>query len=384
MATDLASLAPAARFAPDACPRLVLKIGSSLLVRDDGTVRRDWLAGLLGDVAQRVRAGQQVIIVSSGAVALGARRLGMARGGRGTLEDSQAAAAVGQIELAQTYAELLRGLGLGAAQLLLTLEDLENRRRYLNITDTIDRLLAAQVVPVINENDTVVTAEIRFGDNDRLAARVAQACEAGGVILLSDVDGLLTADPRSNADARLIPVVEAVTPEVEALAGAARAMGMGSGGMVSKLEAAKIATGGATDMAIINGTVDAPLARFAQQGIGTVFLARRDAPSPRKRWLAGRIRVDGTLTVDAGALAALKDGASLLPVGVVRVEGDFARGDVVDIRGEDGRVAARGLVRYDASDARRICRRKTADIAGILGYAPRSAMVHMDDMVLKR
>ncbi len=369
-----------ARFAPVQCARLVVKIGSALLVNADGTVRRAWLAALVAELAARHQAGQQIIVVTSGAIALGARRLKFDKGGRASLEDAQAAAAVGQIELAHVWAELFAAHQLQAAQVLLTVDDLEDRRRYLNVSATLARLLDVGAVPVINENDTVATTEIRFGDNDRLAARVAQAVLAQGVILLSDIDGLFTANPKQHATATLIALVETVTPAIEAMAGAADQMG--SGGMVSKLQAARIATSGGCHLAIINGTVDQPLARFAGTGLGTVFPAAVDPPTARKRWLAGRVLVAGHLTVDAGAAAALAGGKSLLAAGVCSVTGAFARGDVVEVRTTAGAVVARGLVGYDATDARLILGRKTSELEAILGHAPRTTMIHRDDMVI--
>jgi glutamate 5-kinase len=271
--------------------------------------------------------------------------------------------------------------GRQAAQVLLTLDDLEHRRRYLNVSATIERLLDAGAIPVLNENDTVATEEIRFGDNDRLAARVGQAALARGVILLSDIDGLYTANPREDPTAQLVPLVETLTPEIEAMAGGTGASGMGSGGMVSKLQAARIATQGGCHMAIINGTVERPLARFVNSGLGTVFLADDEPQAARKTWLAGRMRAEGQIVIDAGAARALKDGASLLAAGVRGVDGAFDRGDVVDVR-LDGAVVARGLSSYSADEARRIMGLKTADIEAVLGYAPRAAMIHRDNLVV--
>jgi len=371
---------PADRFGPAACPRLVVKIGSALLVDPAGEVRREWLAGVAADVAARVREGQRVAIVSSGAIALGARRLGLPRGGRASLEDAQAAAAVGQIALAQAWAELLGAEGLAAAQMLLTLDDLEDRRRYLNASATLGRLLALGTVPVINENDSVATEEIRFGDNDRLAARVAQAAGAGGVILLSDVDGLYTANPARDPAARLVPEVRRVDAAVRAMADGGSASGMGSGGMASKLQAAEIAAAGGAHLAVASGRRDRPLAAYAADGRGTVFVA--EGPTrPRKAWLAGRFTARGTIAVDAGAAQALRQGGSLLAAGATRVEGGFARGDVVEIVGEGGAIA-RGLSQYDATDAHRIMGARRDAQAALLGYAPRAALVHRDHLVL--
>ncbi len=370
----------AALFSPEKCRRLVVKIGSSLLVNADGTVRRAWLAGLVANLGARRAAGQDIIVVSSGAIALGARRLALPKGGRASLEDAQAAAAVGQIELSSVWADLFATQQLQAAQILLTLDDLENRRRYLNVSATIGRLLEAGAVPVINENDTVATTEIRFGDNDRLAARVGQAVQAQAVILLSDIDGLFTANPKKDAGAALIPVVHKLTADIEAMAGSADIMG--SGGMVSKLQAAKIAASGGAHLAIINGVIDAPLTRFQTSGIGTIFPAAEDAPTARKRWLAGRLGVAGQVTIDDGAARALQNGKSLLSAGVTGISGDFTRGDVVDITGPSGALIARGLIGYDWVDAQRIIGKKSAEMEKILGHAPRATMIHRDDMVM--
>jgi glutamate 5-kinase len=361
-------------------PRLIVKVGSSLLVDAGGAVRREWLAGLVADIADRIANGQQVAIVSSGAIALGARRMGLAKGGRGTLEDAQAAAAVGQIALAGCWAELLGGHGLTAAQILVTLDDLEDRQRYLNASATLDRLMSLGVVPVINENDSVATEEIRFGDNDRLAARIAQAAGAGQVVLLSDVDGLYTADPSRDANAARIARVERIDPRIEGFATAGSQSGMGSGGMASKIAAAKIATSSGVDLVIVSGHEPHPLARVAE-GAGTLFVADKRARS-RKAWLAGRLTVKGEIEIDGGAASALAKGASLLPAGARSVTGKFARGDVVDIIGPLGMAIARGLSEYDSDEAIKIAGLKTADIEGVLGHTPRAAMVHRDHMVL--
>jgi len=365
-------------------PRLVLKVGSALLVGAAG-VRREWLAGLVAEIASARARGQQVIVVSSGAIALGAARLGLDKGGRGSLADAQAAAAVGQIALSGLWAELLGDHGLTAAQMLLTLEDLEDRRRYLNVTATLGRLLDAGAVPVINENDSVATQEIRFGDNDRLAARVAQAAQASAVVLLSDIDGLYDRHPRE-PDAALVPVVRGVTRQVHAMASVASNSGMGSGGMVSKLQAAEIAELAGIALVIGNGQHDRPLARIAGgqggEGIGTLFLPRGRAGA-RKAWLGGRLRLKGMLLVDAGAAAALGRGSSLLAKGISGVEGVFERGDPVGIAGPDGHVLAHGLSEYDAAECAALCGLHTSEQAAVLGYAPRSAVVHRDQLVLK-
>ena len=368
------------RFAPQACPRLVVKVGSSLLVDGDGGVRRDWLESVVADVAVRRTAGQQVIIVSSGAIALGARRLGLDKGGRASLEDAQAAAAVGQVALSAVWEALLSAAGLTMAQVLLTLGDLEDRRRYLNVAATTDRLLALGAVPVLNENDTVATTEIRFGDNDRLAARAGQASGASAVILLSDIDGLYTANPARDPTARMVALVEKITPEIAAMATGDSASGLGSGGMAAKLAAARIAVAAGIHLAIADGRVPNPLARFAATGHGTVFVAG-EGTRAKKAWLAGRLTVAGTLTIDAGAAAALARGKSLLAAGVTAVAGNFARGDVLAIAGVQG-VIAHGLAAYDADDAAAIKGLRGEAQGAVLGYAPRAAMVHADHLVL--
>lgn len=369
-----------ARFGPAACARLVVKIGSSLLVAGDGSVRRDWLGSVLDDIAARRAAGQQVVIVSSGAIALGAKRLGLAKGGRASLEDAQAAAATGQIALSQIYAELLSARGIVAAQILLTLGDLEDRRRFLNVAATLDRLLSLGVVPVLNENDSVATAEIRFGDNDRLAARAGQAAGAAGVILLSDIDGLYTANPATDPSAQLIATVEKLDARIEAMADGTSGSGLGSGGMTAKVQAARIANAAGVHLAIIDGRVAAPLQAFAATGHGTVFVAG-DGARGKKAWLAGRLTTKGRLHIDAGAVAALTRGSSLLAAGVTQVEGRFERGDPIEIVGPSGTVVARGLAGYDAADAAKIAGARNEAQAAILGYAPRGALVHRNHLV---
>ncbi len=366
-------------FAPASCPLLVVKVGSSLLVETGGNVNRAWLETLVADIAVRHKSGQRVIIVTSGAIALGARRLGFDKGGRASLADAQAAASVGQIILSGLWAELLETQVHTAAQMLVTLDDLEDRRRYLNIAATLDRLLGAGAVPVINENDSVATEEIRFGDNDRLAARVGQAAGASGIILLSDVDGLFDRDPRLPG-AQIVAQVEAVDDNIMAMVSAGSSSGMGSGGMASKLEAAKIAGIAGIDLAIISGLRDHPLAVFDSGGPGTHFIAA-DGQNARKSWLGGRLTAKGRILIDDGARAALQNGASLLPAGAASVEGDFVRGDVVEIFAS-GKLVARGLAEYDAADAFKICGCKSGDLAAILGTVPRNVLVHRDQMVL--
>jgi glutamate 5-kinase len=364
-------------FPPASCPRLIVKIGSALLVDPDGGVRRAWLEGVATDIAERCAAGQQVAVVSSGAIALGARRLGLARGGRASLEDAQAAAAVGQIALSQVWAEMLAAKGLTAAQMLVTLDDLEDRRRYLNAAATLDRLLGLGVVPVLNENDSVATAEIRFGDNDRLAARVSQAAGAQGVVLLSDVDGLYDRNP-ALPGAVHVSRVERIEPAIEAMADRGSASGMGSGGMVSKIAAARIANAAGAHLAIASGRIARPLSTTARH---TMFVAERSAPA-RKAWLAGGLTARGTVHIDAGAVAALRAGKSLLAAGATRIEGSFTRGDLVAVAGPDGAVLARGLVEYDAGEAALIMGKRSDALAAVLGYAPRGALVHRNHMAM--
>lgn len=365
-----------ALFPPSSCPRLIVKIGSALLVDGDGGVRRAWLEGMAADIAERAQAGQQIAVVSSGAIALGARLLKLPKGGRASLEDAQAAAATGQIALSSVWAEVLEAQGLTAAQMLVTLDDLEDRRRYLNASATLDRLLGLGVVPIINENDSVATAEIRFGDNDRLAARVAQAADADGVVLLSDIDGLYDRNP-AQPGAQHIPLVKAVDATVLAMADRGSASGMGSGGMVSKLEAARIAGGAGVALAIASGRIERPLSQAERH---TLFQPGKRTRA-HKAWLSGRLTARGAIHVDAGAVRALGEGKSLLAAGVTAVEGGFRRGDPVTIVGPGGAIA-RGLSEYDAEEAERLIGKRSEEHAAILGYAPRSALVHRDHLVM--
>ncbi|MEM6908668.1 MAG: glutamate 5-kinase [Pseudomonadota bacterium] len=358
--------------------RLVVKIGSALLV-DNGVPALHWLKTLAEDLVRLREGGSELIVVSSGAIALGAARLGLAKGGRANLADAQAAASVGQVALAQLWAETLSAHDLTAAQMLVTLGDLEDRRRYLNAAATLERLIEAGAVPVVNENDSVATEEIRFGDNDRLAARVAQAAGADAVLLLSDVDGLYTCDP-AHPEAELIPRVEGVTPEVIAMASERSASGLGSGGMKAKLQAARIAERAGIMLAIINGTAEHPISRAITADRGTVFLPVR-ADGARKAWLGGRLAPEGVLSVDAGCVKALGQGASLLAAGLTQVEGDFARGALVSLHGPKGERLGQGLVEYSAAECRSILGLKQADQEARLGYAPRAAVVHRDHMV---
>ncbi len=361
------------------CRRIVVKVGSSLLV-ESGAARSTWLASLVQDIAELRGRGPEIIVVSSGAIALGAARLGLSRGGRASLADAQAAASVGQIALAGLWSSSLNEHGITAAQLLLTLEDLEDRRRYLNASATLVRLLEAGAVPVVNENDSVATEEIRFGDNDRLAARVAQAAAADMVLLLSDVDGLYDRDPRE-AGAQLVDRVEGITPEVMAMASAESSSGLGSGGMVSKLQAAQIAERAGIALAIINGTCEHPVAQAMASGRGTLFLPQR-SDGARKAWLGGRLAAAGTLRVDEGCARALKGGASLLAPGIVGISGTFRRGDLVKIVTIRGEELAQGLAEYDAPEVQAIAGKRAEDQAERLGYSPRAAVVHRDHMVL--
>ncbi|HST93264.1 MAG TPA: glutamate 5-kinase [Microvirga sp.] len=360
--------------------RVVLKVGSSLLVdRARGRLNHAWLAALAEDIADLHARGADVLIVSSGAIAMGRTVLGLPPGSL-KLEESQAAAAVGQIALARTWSEVLAHHGITAGQILVTLADTEQRRRYLNARATTLKLLDMRAVPVVNENDTVATSEIRYGDNDRLAARVATMIGADLLVLFSDIDGLYTAPPASDPKAELIPVVERITPAIEAMAGGA-ASELSRGGMRTKVEAGKIATAGGTHMVIADGRAKNPLRRVAEGGRCTWFLTPSNPATARKTWIAGALEPRGTLYVDEGAARALRGGASLLPVGVRRIEGSFARGDAVTIR-DDQRVLGRGLVAYDADEAARIIGRPSREIETILGYPGRSEMVHRDDLAL--
>src|SRR6266849_5927456 len=363
--------------------RIVVKVGSSLLIdAAAGRVKQAWLASLIEDIAALHREKRDLLVVSSGAIALGRAVLRLAPGPL-KLEESQAAAAVGQIALARTWSEALGRHGIGAGQILVTLGDTEERRRYLNARSTIAKLLEWRAVPVINENDTVATNEIRYGDNDRLAARVATMASADLLVLLSDVDGLYDAPPAANAAAKLVPVVERITPAVEAMAGAAGSE-LSRGGMQTKIEAGKIATRGGTHMVIASGRVAHPLAAVAAGARCSWFLTPANPVAARKKWIAGSLEPKGVLVIDAGAVAALRSGKSLLPAGVIRIDGAFARGDAVVIRGPDGAEVGRGLVAYDAEDAGRIKGRSSADILSILGFAGRAEMVHRDDLVVGR
>jgi glutamate 5-kinase len=361
--------------------RIVVKVGSALLVDGaSGELRRAWLQSLCADVAELKGQGKQVILVSSGAIALGRRALKL-KSGALRLEESQAAAAAGQVRLAEAYADIFAGRNIVAAQILLTLGDTEERRRYLNARATLNTLLDLHAVPVINENDTVATAEIKFGDNDRLGARVASMMGADLLVLLSDVDGLYTADPRSDAGARHIPEVSAITDEIEAMA-TGSVSGLGRGGMASKLIAARIATAAGTDVIITKGESLNPLASIRDGARHTVFRASTTPAQARKRWIAGVLKPEGVLVIDDGAVKALSEGRSLLPAGIRQVDGRFERGDAVLVKDRDGREIARGLTAYNAADAERIAGKRTVEIEAILGYRGRDEMIHRDDLAL--
>ena len=361
--------------------RVVIKIGSALLVeQSSGRVSRAWLETLAADIAAMRARGQEVVIVSSGAIALGRRQLGLPRG-KLKLEESQAAAAVGQIRLAHAWKEVLEPYECAVAQILLTLGDTEERRRYLNARSTLNTLLKLGSIPVINENDTVATAEIRYGDNDRLAARVAQMASADCLVLLSDVDGLYTADPTRDPAARFIPEVSVITPQIESMAGGS-ASDVGSGGMATKVLAGKIALAAGCNMCITAGREPHPLRRIEAGGRCTWFVAKATPKTVRKQWIAGLLKPAGTLHVDEGAAKALRGGKSLLPAGVTKVEGRFDRGDAVLVKDAAGGELARGLSAYSSDDARRVQGRRSQDLEAILGYRGRDELIHRDDLVL--
>lgn len=361
--------------------RLVVKIGSALFIdQDTGALDEDWLRALCDDVAWLRESGREVVLVSSGALALGARELGIdAR--RARLEDNQAAAAAGQILLAHAYHEVLRSVGLTTAQVLLTLDDSESRRRYLNACRTLLTLLARGAVPVVNENDTVATQELRYGDNDRLAARVAQMVSADCMFLLSDVDGLYTCDPQRNDDAEHVPEVTGIDERVRAMAGGPGSA-HGSGGMHTKLDAARIATGAGCRVAITSGRVWRPLKALSEGARATWFLSTATPATARKQWIAGTLKPKGSVSVDAGAEQALASGRSLLPAGVTAVDGQFERGDAVSVLSRQDVEVARGLIGYSSDEARAIAGKRSESIASVLGYRGRDEMIHRDDLVL--
>ncbi|MGO8367547.1 glutamate 5-kinase [Rhizobium ruizarguesonis] len=360
--------------------RIVIKIGSALLVDRKAGLKKAWLDAMCADISSLKAKGIDVLVVSSGAIALGRSVLDLPSGAL-KLEESQAAAAVGQIALARAWSESLSRDEIVAGQILLTLGDTEERRRYLNARATINQLLKIGAVPIINENDTVATSEIRYGDNDRLAARVATMTGADLLILLSDIDGLYTAPPHLDANATFLETIAEITPEIEAMAGGA-ASELSRGGMRTKIDAGKIATASGCAMIIASGKTDNPLSAIENGARSSWFAPSGTPVTARKTWIAGQLQPAGELHVDDGAVAALGAGKSLLPAGVRSVSGLFSRGDTVAIIGPAGREIARGLVSYDADDARRIAGRKSAEIEAILGYAGRAAMVHRDDMVM--
>jgi glutamate 5-kinase len=360
---------------------IVVKIGSSLLVDSEtGMLRREWLKSLSADIAGLMREGKEVVLVSSGAIALGRRALKLKPGAL-RLEESQAAAAAGQVRLAGAWADTLKADGITAAQVLLILDDTVDRRRYLNARATLKTLLELGSVPVINENDTVATTEIRFGDNDQLAARVASMMEADCLVLLSDVDGFYTANPTLDDAAQHIPDVPAITAEIEAMAGGS-VSGLGRGGMTSKIIAAKIATSAGCEVVIAKGTTPHPIAAIRSGARSTRFSASTTPAAARKRWIAGVLIPQGVLIIDDGAVRALKSGSSLLPAGIRQIDGRFERGDAVQVCDSQGREIARGLAAYGAADAERIAGKRSLEIEAILGYRGRDEMIHRDDLTL--
>lgn len=362
--------------------RVVIKVGSALLVdQGSGRLNRAWLEALAQDLRRMRRRGQQIILVSSGAIALGRRQLGLPAGAL-PLEHKQAAAAVGQIRLAHAYKELLEDDHTAVAQVLLTLQDSEQRRRYLNARATLNALLELGAIPVINENDTVATAEIRYGDNDRLAARVAQMASADCLVLLSDVDGLYSADPNKDPAAEYFPEVRAITPRIEAMAGGS-ASDVGSGGMATKIAAARIAMDAGCHMCIATGHPLNPLKRVEAGARCTWFVPGATPVAARKQWISGSLKAAGRIQVDAGAATALRRGRSLLPAGVTGAEGTFERGDAVDVTDPEGRVLARGLAAYSRADVLRIMGRRSSQIEQLVGFRGRDEIIHRDDLVLR-
>ncbi|OBV10149.1 glutamate 5-kinase [Erythrobacter dokdonensis] len=362
------------------CPRLVIKLGSALLVHEDGELRHDWLRSVASEIAGARERGQEIIVVCSGAVALGAAMLGLPGGGRETLAHAQAAASVGQVFLIATWAQLLAEHGLVAGQMLLTLDDLEGRRRYLNASETLRELLARGAVPIINENDSIATSEIRFGDNDRLAARVAQAASAQGVLLLTDVEGLYDRDP-AHPEAEFLPEVRGVTEEIHQMASGKSSSGKGSGGMTSKLLAAEIAERTGIALAIIKGVDDLPIACAMAANRGTLFLPKRD-DNAWKSWIGGRLRFNGSIRVDQGCVEALQRGKSILAAGIIGVFGEFERGDVIKVEGPDGKMIAKGMIEYDWDECDAIKGLRSEEVAERLGHLPRACVIHRDHLVL--
>ncbi|PCI48894.1 MAG: glutamate 5-kinase [Alphaproteobacteria bacterium] len=365
----------------DGWARVIIKIGSALLIdRDSGQLCVDWLEGIARDVAFLRNRGYQVILVSSGAIGLGRRILKLPMSKK--LEENQAAAAVGQIELATAYRTILGQHNIPMAQILLTYGDTEERRRYLNARNTINRLLELNVVPVINENDTVATDEVRYGDNDRLAARVASMCEADCLFLLSDINGLYTADPKKKPDARLIGEVRQITASIEAMAGDPVSTGFGRGGMITKIAAAKIAVASGCNMVITNGTATSPIQRYFNGASGTWFHASGNPLAAKKKWIGASLDISGKLIIDDGAVEALKSGKSLLPAGIVRVEGTFERGDTIRITDMNDTIIGQGLIAYNAQDAVKLIGHRSHEIEQILGYSGRDEIIHRNDLVI--
>ncbi len=361
--------------------RIVIKVGSALLVESaSGSLNRAWLETLADDIAALRRRGQEVLLVSSGAIALGRQPLGLSDG-RLKLQEKQAAAAVGQIHLAHAWKEALERHPLTVAQILLTLGDTEERRRYLNARNTLGTLLKLGAVPVVNENDTVATTEIRYGDNDRLAARVAQMISADCLILLSDVDGLYTADPTKDSSARIIPEIRVITAQIEQMAGGS-ASAIGTGGMATKVAAAKIAVAAGCHMGVALGRPRHPLRRIEEGASCSWFYPSSTPATVRKQWIAGSLKPAGELRVDAGAAAALGRGKSLLPAGVMQIAGEFERGDALVVRDEQGREIARGLSAYSSADAQRLRGRQSHEIETLLGFPGRDEIIHRDDLVV--
>lgn len=360
--------------------RLVIKVGSSLLVDDSGQLNRNWLENLADDAADLANADHEILIVSSGAIAIGSLVLGINKQ-RARLEDLQAAAAAGQVQLVHAYQECLRRHGISAAQILLTPDDTENRRRFLNARRTLEKLLERSVIPIINENDTVATTEIRYGDNDRLAARIAQLVMADALILLSDVDGFYTADPGTSEDAEHIPVVSNINSDTLAMAGETRSH-VGTGGMATKVQAASIATHAGCSTIIASGAIAHPLRALNDGARCTVFSTSATPAAARKQWLAGVLEVCGELHLDDGAVGALGSGGSLLPVGVVAVTGNFRRGDVITLKNASGTDIGRGLAEYSNEEAARLAGLQSDQIEEALGYRGRAVMVHRDELVL--
>jgi glutamate 5-kinase len=363
--------------------RIVIKVGSSLLVDPATGLRQQWLKSFLSDVAEISRRGSEVLIVSSGAIALGRQSLKSQIDSNAALklEESQAAAAIGQIALSQVYAELLKSNGFVAAQILLTIDDTEQRHRYLNARNTIETALKWKAIPIINENDSVATSEIRYGDNDRLAARVASMIGADLLILFSDIDGLFDLPPQDNPGAKLIEHVPTITDEIEAMAGEAASV-LSRGGMKTKIDAAKISTAAGARMVIASGVDNHPLKRLEETQRGTWFDPAPGTINQRKKWIAGGLDVSGKITIDAGALIALERGKSLLPAGVIKVEGSFERGDLVDVLGPNGHAIARGLIEYDSKNASSIIGLKSDQVVDLLGTVTRSALIHRNNLAM--